>query len=232
MTRISGRVSPRPGSSGPAADQRQAVTLPDGTPVLIARLTPDDAPGLADGFARLSTESRRLRFLTSKPRLSEAELRYLTTVDGHDHEALAAIDPETQRGVAVARFVRDRRDQTRAEAAITVSDEWQRRGLGKLLLERLSDRARAEGITHFTALVSTDNRGMQALVKHFGESVRVAQVAGGTFEYEIELGPSGLAAQLEAALRAAATGHLQLPPRLCEVLRTLVPIHLGQRPKG
>ena len=154
----------------------------DGAELIIGRVTPADAPVLAEGFARLSAESRRLRFLTAKPRLSPAELRYLTEVDGHAHEALGAIDPVTGRGVAVARFVRDEADPTRAEAAITVTDDWQRRGVGKLLLERLSDRARAEGVTHFTALVSSDNRGMKALVKHLGETVRVSRVAGGVLE--------------------------------------------------
>jgi GNAT superfamily N-acetyltransferase len=230
MPRISGQAALRPASTRQAAHKPQAVTLPDGVHLLVIRLTPDDAPVLAEAFARLSAESRRLRFLTSKPSLSEAELRYLTTVDGHDHEALGAIDPETGRSVAVARFVRDQNDLTRAEAAITVTDDWQRRGVGKLLLGRLSDRARAEGITHFTALVSTDNRGMQALINHIGQSVRVSRVGAGIFQYEIELGPSGLAAQLEAALRAAAAGHLELPPRLREVLRTVVPIRFGHRP--
>lgn len=230
MARIHGSVSHRPATTQRAANEPRSVALPDGTRLLVTGLTPDDAPVLADAFARLSAESRRLRFLSSKPSLSEAELRYLTTVDGHDHEALAAIDPKTGRGVAVARFVREEDHPTRAEAAIAVTDEWQRRGVGKLLLERLSDRARAEGITHFTALVSTDNRGMQALVKNFGQSIRVSRVSGGAFLYEIELGPSGLAAQLEAALRAAAAGHLKLPPRLWDVLRALVPIHFGARP--
>src|SRR5581483_8378240 len=99
-------------------------------------LTPSDAPVLAEGFARLSAESRRLRFLTAKPTLSPSELRYLTEVDGHDHEALGAVDPVSHRGVAVARFVRDDQEPTRAEAAITVADDWQRRGVGKLLLDR------------------------------------------------------------------------------------------------
>jgi GNAT superfamily N-acetyltransferase len=221
-------VSLRHGSPHASAGESRAATLPDGTRLFVARLTPEDAPVLAAAFARLSSESRRLRFLTSKPSLSEAELRYLTTVDGHDHEALAAVEPETGQGVGVARFVRDTDNPTRAEAAVTVTDDWQRRGVGKLLLERLADRARAEGITHFTALISSENRGMQALVKHVGQSVHVSRVGGGIFLYEIELGPSGLAAQLEEALRAAAAGHLQLPPRLREVLRALVPFHLGR----
>ena len=211
----------------PGAEAEDA-TLRDGSRLVIARITPDDAPRLAEGFARLSEESRRLRFLSTKPNLTQAELRYLTEVDGHDHEAIGAVDPETGHGVGIARFVRDVADPTRAEVAVTVADDWQGRGVGKLLLERLSDRARAHGITHFTALVAADNRAMQALVSHIGRPARITHLADATFEYDIELGATGLADQLEQALRAAAAGHIRLPGRVWDALRALVPVHLGR----
>src|SRR5205085_4610386 len=72
--------------------QGDVAKLRDGGEVLISRLTPADAPLLAEAFAQLSEESRRLRFLAPKPTLSAAELRYLTEVNGHRHEALSAID--------------------------------------------------------------------------------------------------------------------------------------------
>jgi RimJ/RimL family protein N-acetyltransferase len=206
-----------------------AATLRDGTLVVISRLSPDDAPLLADGFARLSEESRRLRFLTPKPNLSSSELRYLTEVDGHRHEALGAIDPATGRGVAVGRFIRDERDPSRAEVAITVADEWQHRGLGKLLLGRLTDRAREEGVERFTALVSEDNESMQKLLERADAPARITRVGEEVAEYEIELAARGLGAQLEGALRAAAAGRLQVPPRVCEALRALVPLQLPRR---
>jgi GNAT superfamily N-acetyltransferase len=221
--------TPAPAPGTPAESiPGERVPLRDGSQLLIGRVTPHDAPVLADGFARLSQESRRLRFLTAKPTLSNSELRYLTEVDGHDHEALGAVDPSMGEGVAIARFVRDPEKPTRAEAAITVADAWQRRGVGRLLLERLSDRAREEGITHFTALVSGDNRGMQALISALGYPAQISPVRGGTFVYEVELGPAGLASQLEQALRAAATGHFRLPPRLWDTLRSLVPLRIGR----
>jgi GNAT superfamily N-acetyltransferase len=212
-----------------ASDRGELVRLRDGTQVVITRVTPADAPRLADAFTRLSEESRRLRFLAPKPSLSAAELRYLTEVDGHRHEALSAIDPESDRGVAIGRFVRDPNDAERAEVAITVADDWQRRGLGKLLLERLVDRAREEGVRRFTALVSADNRSMHGLLARIEESSKVTRMAGGVMEYEIELAPKGLGAQLEDALRAAAAGHLQVPPRFCEVLRGIVPMSFDRR---
>jgi GNAT superfamily N-acetyltransferase len=207
----------------------ERVTLRDGTVVRIARITPRDAPLVAEGFERLSAETRRLRFLTSKPTLSNAELKYLTEVDGHNHEALGAIDPATGHGVAVARFVRDPDDPSRAEVAVTVADEWQHRGLGTVMLDRLADRAREEGVVHFTALVAGDNSAMQPFLQGLGGTVTVTEVGGGAVEYAIELAPKGLGRQLETLLRAAATGHWQMPPRVCDALKALVPIRFQQR---
>jgi len=82
-------------------DRNRRAVLRDGSEVLIRPIRGADAPALADGFARLSARTRHLRFLTGKRELTPKELRYLTEVDHHDHEALAAAD-----NVAVARLAR------------------------------------------------------------------------------------------------------------------------------
>ena len=152
---------PAPVKAGTAG----AVALRDGSEVVIRQVRSSDAPLLADGFARLSPESRRLRFLRRKDELSAAELRYFTDIDHHDHEALGAVDHADGRGVGVARYVRDASDPHSAEIALTVVYDWQGRGLGTELLAQLSGRARAEGIRRFTALVSADNAAMTALLR-------------------------------------------------------------------
>jgi len=78
------------------------ITLRDGSPVLIRQIRAADTPLVADIFDRLSDASRWLQFLGTKKELSPAELRYLTEVDHHDHEALAALDQASGRGVGVA----------------------------------------------------------------------------------------------------------------------------------
>ena len=70
----------------PAAEGTPTV-LRDGSTVLIRQVRGTDAPMLADGFARLSARSRQLRFLGPTKMLSAAELRNLSDVAGHDHEA-------------------------------------------------------------------------------------------------------------------------------------------------
>ena len=172
---------PRPAMEGTPA------TLRDGSTVLIRQVRGTDAPLLADGFARLSARSRRMRFLGTKTTLSAAELRYFTDVDHYDHEALGALSPAGGRGAGIARYIRDSDDPRAAEIAVTIADDWQGRGLGAELLARLSDRARQAGIDRFTATVSADNVAMTRLLWKMG-----AELTGrsrGTVDYEVALEP-------------------------------------------
>jgi RimJ/RimL family protein N-acetyltransferase len=177
----------RPGRPGRAAGQR--VVLRDGSKVVIRQVHRDDAPLLADGFARLSPESRRLRFLRRKDELSAAELRYFTDVDHHDHEALGALDHADGRGVGIARDIRDAADPQAAELAVTVIDDWQGRGLGTELVAQLSERARSEGIRRFSALVAADNPAMARLLRNVRADL--VRREPGALQYEIMLGSEG-----------------------------------------
>jgi GNAT superfamily N-acetyltransferase len=130
-----------------AAIAGEEARLRDGSRVLIRPIRPDDRELVRAGFERLSPESRYRRFLTPMPTLTDQQLAYLTDVDHDDHEAMIAIDPATADGLGISRFVRDAERPRTAEAAVTVIDEWQGRGLGTALLTALTERARKEGST-------------------------------------------------------------------------------------
>jgi nucleotide-binding universal stress UspA family protein/RimJ/RimL family protein N-acetyltransferase len=147
---------------------RPPVELRDGSRVQIRPIGPGDRDALEAAFERLSPESRYLRFFGPVPRLTEAQLRYLTDVDHHDHEALVAIDPDTGDGVGVARFVRT--DDGVAEPAVAVIDDWQGRGVGGELLEQLAERAREEDVSMFAAPVLAHNDAAIAALRRLGET--------------------------------------------------------------
>ena len=210
----------------------RTALLRDGSVVLIRQVQPGDAPLLVEGFARLSAESRQLRFLTGKPRLTPAELRYFTEIDHHDHEALGALDPVDGRGLGIARYIRHREDPEGAEVAITVIDEWQRRGLGTELLHRLVDRARQEGVRHFTALVATDNEGVLGMLRDGVIGVRVTDRESGAVEYEIPLPHLGIGEELRALLRAFGRRQVKSPPAIQDALVSLTPEDFDGRDPG
>ena len=181
--RAGGGVAHRPRR----AARGEAVLLRDGSNVLIRQVQSTDAPLLADGFTRLSAQSRQMRFLTRKKELSPADLRYFTDVDHNDHEAIGALSAADGRGVGIARYVRDADDPQAAEIAVTIVDDWQGRGLATELLTQLAGRARSEGIHRLTALVAADNAAVAGLAQAMGAD-RVGR-GRGTAEYEIALDP-------------------------------------------
>jgi protein lysine acetyltransferase len=149
--------------------------LPDGALILIRPIRADDKRFLEDGLRQLSDESVHRRFLSPKRSFSRAELRYLTEVNGRDHVALVAEYPgePVRRVIAVGRFVRLHDDPQVAEAAITVCDDWQGRGVGSLFAERLAAEARQVGVRRFTATMSSENvpahKLMEKLTAHLEE---------------------------------------------------------------
>lgn len=144
------------------------VTLRDGSQITIRPLEPDDRDTLAEGFERLSPESRYRRFFGPMPQLRKRDLDFLTRVDHHDHEALIAVDEATGQGVGVARFVRIADDV--AEPAIVVVDDWHGRGVGSRLIAALGERAQQEGIRRFEAPVLASNPGAIRLLASLGDT--------------------------------------------------------------
>jgi ribosomal protein S18 acetylase RimI-like enzyme len=160
-----------------------------------------------EAFARLSPESRYRRFFTPMNQLSEGTLTYLTEVDHVDHEALVAVSAADGL-VGVARYVRPTPDSSVAEAAITVIDDWQGRGLGRRLLLRLATRARQQGVRQFSALVKVENPAAVELLRGLGQSELTRQ--GDEYRLLIDLPERGVGTKLARALRAAAAGTLSL----------------------
>jgi GNAT superfamily N-acetyltransferase len=171
---------------GNEPEEGELVGLRDGSSVLVRPVRASDKPLFVAGFARLGEESRYRRFLAAKKRLSDDELAFFTELDHHGHEALGAVDPATGEGLGVARYLRDPARHGIAEAAVAVIDDWQRRGLGRVLLERLAIRAHDEGIRHFSASLLVENRAMLALFERLG-AISITGRYGGTEEIDVHL---------------------------------------------
>ena len=139
-----------------------------------------------DVFEGLSERSRRLRFHGPKPRLPERDLDLLVDVGRRGREAVIAVEATTGRSIGIARFSRGDDDRQSAEVAFAVVDDWQRRGLGRLLLGELVPLALAAGISRFRASVAPGNEAALALLRRVGRVV-AAEFVDGVHELQVEL---------------------------------------------
>ena len=199
-------------AAAPDFSSELRLRLRDGSVVVVRPIRVDDKQAVESAFARLSEQSRYQRFLTPISELSGSQLRYLTEVDHHDHEALVAFDAEGEEGVAVARFVR-LADGRSAEAAVTVVDDWQGKGLGTAICNLLAERAREEGIDRFTALLLASNEQMHDVLASLGPAKVLSRVAG-TVEVEVAIPEAGIGDHMAGVLRMVAGGTVELatPP--------------------
>jgi RimJ/RimL family protein N-acetyltransferase len=185
------------------AGKADMVRLRDGSAAVIRPIEPSDKPLVRTIYHELSDLSRRLRFLTPTPELSAEDLEYLTEVDHNRHEAMIALDPDRERAVGIASYVRVPGDRQAGEVAVVVVDDWHRRGLGTALLDRLTERARANGLTRYTAVVAPDNEIVLGALDRAGAE-RTGTSRDGEVELAIAVPSQGLGERLRAALRAAA----------------------------
>ena len=148
-------------------------------------LGPGDREAVAALFARLSTESRRMRFLSPKLELSERELTYLTDVDHVSHEALGAIAASDGSLVGVARYAQWPDQAGVADVAIEVADDLHRKGIGLMLAEALVRRAHENRLTLLTATTLWQNGAARALARRVGLLARATR--GPEIELELYL---------------------------------------------
>lgn len=173
-----------------AVSQSTTEVLRDGSRVTIRPLLKQDIELERKFIEALSPQSRRYRFLCSIATPTEALLRQLTELDPQRDAALIALveDHGEPREIGVARFsgVPD----GKAEVAVTVSDEWQNKGLGTALMKRLIDLARQRGIREFYSIDASDNEHMRKLAEHLGFQHKTDPEDATQVIYTLQLGPA------------------------------------------
>ena len=154
----------------PVAPRGERVPVAGAT-IVVRQIEPADREQLAAGFRHLGALTRFRSVHEPAQNLTPEQLDALTRVDHVSSEALVALDAATGDGVGLARYARDPRDPRRALLACTVTDAWQRRGIGTALVERLAARARAAGIEQFVAHTVVGDEPGRHLLAHVADHI-------------------------------------------------------------
>ena len=144
------------------------LILRDGTTANLRVSIPQDRDAMVDFIKGLSLESRLMRFFShSKPGMEVID----TLCDSSNpDEAMTLIVSRTIEGedtiIGTASYFAV--DKKTAEFAVVVDDKFQKRGIGSLLLERLSLLAISRGFVNFTAVTHVKNKPMLEVFHNSG----------------------------------------------------------------
>ncbi|MDZ3832260.1 MAG: GNAT family N-acetyltransferase [Sphingopyxis sp.] len=176
--------------------------LNDGTAVLLRTIRPEDEDLLREAIAKLSDESRYLRFFSPAPVIPDAVIERLADVDGHDHIAWGALcsECEGQPAIGAVRAVRHKRksdsegrlpDGRVGEYSVAVIDAYHGQGLARMLTAALLVDCLAEGITELDVHILSENHAAAGLIRAMGG--RREEESHGVADYRLDV-----AAGLEA----------------------------------
>jgi acetyltransferase len=153
--------------------------LRDGTPVTIRPIRPEDEPLMVKFHETLSEQSVYMRYfhmMKLDQRTAHERLTRICFIDYDREMALVAehADPETgeREIMGVSRLSRHGAAPDEAEVSVLVSDRFQRRGIGTLLLNRILEVGRAEDLRRITAEILFDNHAMQHISRELGFHLR------------------------------------------------------------
>jgi acetyltransferase len=149
-------------------DPMENWTAADGTAVAIRPIAAADFDLELAFLQGLSARTGYQRLLSPR-KMSRKEIERLVRIDGECEVALIATTHHEghERQIGVARFVRLTCGEI-AEIALVVTDEWQRRGLGRRLLDGLIVAARRRGVRRLVGTTFSDNFAMIALAHALG----------------------------------------------------------------
>jgi acetyltransferase len=161
-----GRLAVRPYPK----ELEEEIRLPDGTEMVLRPIRPEDEPAYLDVFAGLSPEAVRYRFLHPMKILPHSQAARLTQID-YDREmafVLAGCAPGQRTDLyGSVRMVADP-DKETAEFAVLLRESMTGLGLGPMLMHRIIDYARSQGVRTLQGDVLEDNRPMLQICTALG----------------------------------------------------------------
>ena len=154
----------------------QELTFADGREWTLRPIRPEDVAALQEFIRSLTKRSRYMRFVSMMRELTPRMLARYTQIDYHRELALVAtthVANPANRGhtieiiIGLAHYLRNP-DGRGAEYALVIGDDWQRRGLGAKLMNKLIDAATEQGLEYIDGMVIGSNQPMLSLMTWLG----------------------------------------------------------------
>ena len=148
----------------------ELVRTRDGRTLLLRDIHPDDVEALRRGFAELTPEEIRLRFLHPLTDLPPHMAKQFCDIDPAHAVAIVLVDPPDTAEPTIRAVARAYIDPATlaAEFALIVQHAFAGQGLGTMLMQRLIEACRQRGAVEIWGDVFNENGAMLALCERLG----------------------------------------------------------------
>lgn len=160
-------------------EQARTVKVKGDDELLIRPVRLSDEEALQDLFYQLSDESVYRRFMSFKRDHPHEDIQELVNLDYEESVGFIACTGENGTIIGMARYDLDRKLNL-ADVAFVVRDDWQGKGVGKALMQRMRELATARGILGFEADVLVENKAMMGLFQKSGLRLTI-DLRGGVY---------------------------------------------------
>ena len=137
----------------------------EGSNIMIRPIKPEDEPLVKDLFKSFSEETMHFRFFHAIREITHQQLvRFCYTDYDREIALVAELDGAL---IGMSRLMFDP-GTSKAEFSVVVTDAWQKRGIGKAMVEKIVKIGREKGLSTIYATVIKDNSAMKHLAKKLG----------------------------------------------------------------
>ncbi len=143
------------------------VTMPDGRPLYLRPIRPEDEALYGPFLARVTPEDVRLRFFGPVKEFGHAFLARFIQIDYAKAMAFIALDEATGEMLGVARL-HDTIDNVSAEFAVLIRSDLKTHGLGWQLMQLIIAYGRAKGLHSIEGQVLRENTTMLEMCRELG----------------------------------------------------------------
>ena len=145
----------------------------DGHPVTLRPTKPVDERWLQEHFYDLDSHDVISRFFVTRTSFPQTDVEDISRTDYVKSFTVVAVVGEVgfEKVVGIGEYHLEEA-KNMAEVAFSVSKEWQGRGLGRVLIAKLAEAARENGIAGLFAIVSSENYRMMKLFRALPYKVR------------------------------------------------------------
>ncbi len=162
--------------------------LRSGMKVCLRPIHPSDQGKIERGIMELSDRSRYLRFFSSFKIAPASVVEKLSAVDGINHIAWGVVnlDADDHPPIAAAHAIRSTDDPARGEFAIAVLDEYQSKGVSRVLIAALFSNCLEQGLSKLDIAVLRENRKAAGLIAALSAEMTSSQDAIAYYSLDLQ----------------------------------------------